>query len=82
MQEAIDAGYTGVDFAALIEVEAAGAELEMAADAGPVDDGLARPTAPGASETPDAQQRATDCNGVAGDSATGRAATPTREESS
>ena len=42
VQEAIDAGQTGVDFAALIEVEAARAGLEMAADPGPVADGLAR----------------------------------------
>ena len=32
VQEAIDAGHTGVDFAALIEVEAARAGLDMAAD--------------------------------------------------
>ena len=42
VQEAIEAGQTGVDFAALIEVEAARAGLEMAADQGPVADGLAR----------------------------------------
>jgi 3-hydroxyisobutyrate dehydrogenase-like beta-hydroxyacid dehydrogenase len=40
VQEAIDAGQTGVDFAALIEVEAARAGLEMAADPDPVADGL------------------------------------------
>jgi 3-hydroxyisobutyrate dehydrogenase-like beta-hydroxyacid dehydrogenase len=41
VQEAIDAGHTGVDFAALIELEAARAGLEMAADPDPVWDGLA-----------------------------------------
>jgi 3-hydroxyisobutyrate dehydrogenase len=40
VQEAIDAGQTGVDFAALIEVEAARAGLDMAADPDPVADGL------------------------------------------
>ena len=43
VQEAIDAGHTGVDFAALIELEAARAGLEMAADPDPVWDGLAAP---------------------------------------
>jgi hypothetical protein len=41
VQEAIDAGHTGVDFAALIELEAARAGLDMAADPDPVSDGLA-----------------------------------------
>ena len=41
VQELIDAGYTDVDFAALIELEAAGADLELAPDSAPVDDGLA-----------------------------------------
>jgi hypothetical protein len=41
VQELIDAGYTDVDFAALIELEAAGADLELAQDSAPVDDGLA-----------------------------------------
>jgi 3-hydroxyisobutyrate dehydrogenase-like beta-hydroxyacid dehydrogenase len=40
VQDAIDAGHTGVDFAALILAEAAGAGLELAEDAGPVGDGL------------------------------------------
>ena len=40
VQELIDAGYTDVDFAALIELEAAGAALELAPDSAPVDDGL------------------------------------------
>ena len=35
VQEAIDAGHTGVDFAALIEVEAAAPGLELAIDADP-----------------------------------------------
>ena len=34
-------GYTDVDLAALIELEAAGADLELAQDSAPVDDGLA-----------------------------------------
>ena len=42
VQAAIDAGHTGVDFAALIEVEAERAGLDMATDPGPVADGLAR----------------------------------------
>jgi 3-hydroxyisobutyrate dehydrogenase len=41
VQEAIDAGHTGVDFAALLEVAAARAGLDMAVDDGPVADGLA-----------------------------------------
>lgn len=41
VQAAIDAGHTGVDFAALLEVEAARAGLELARDDGPVADGLA-----------------------------------------
>jgi len=41
VQAAIDAGHTGVDFAALLEVEAARAGLELAQDDGPVADGLA-----------------------------------------
>ena len=45
VQEAIDAGQTGVDFASLLEVEAARAGLEMADDAGPVADGLGTPQA-------------------------------------
>jgi 3-hydroxyisobutyrate dehydrogenase len=40
VQEAIDAGHTGVDFAALLEVEAARAGLDLALDDGPVADGL------------------------------------------
>jgi len=40
VQELIDAGHTDVDFAALIELEAAGAALELAPDSAPVDDGL------------------------------------------
>jgi 3-hydroxyisobutyrate dehydrogenase len=43
VQEGIDAGHTGVDFASLLEVEAARAGLEMADDAGPVADGLGTP---------------------------------------
>ena len=40
VQDAIDAGYTGLDFASLLELEADNAGLQLAADAGPVDDGL------------------------------------------
>jgi 3-hydroxyisobutyrate dehydrogenase-like beta-hydroxyacid dehydrogenase len=40
VQEAIDAGHSGVDFAALLEVEAVRAGLDMAVDPGPVADGL------------------------------------------
>ncbi len=40
IQDAIDAGYTGLDFASLLELEADKAQLELADDAGPVDDGL------------------------------------------
>ena len=40
VQEMIDAGRTDVDFAALIEMEAAGAGLALAVDSDPVDDGL------------------------------------------
>jgi 3-hydroxyisobutyrate dehydrogenase len=47
VQELIDAGYTDVDFAALIELEATGADVELARDSAPVDDGLAD-TTPGA----------------------------------
>jgi hypothetical protein len=47
VQEGIDAGHTGVDFASLLEVEAARAGLEMADDAGPVADGLGTPQADG-----------------------------------
>ena len=47
VQEAIDAGHTGVDFAALLEVEAARAGLELAQDAGPVADGLGTPAGGG-----------------------------------
>jgi 3-hydroxyisobutyrate dehydrogenase len=50
VQELIDAGYTDVDFAALIELEAAGADLELAQDSAPVDDGLAD-RSPGAVST-------------------------------
>jgi 3-hydroxyisobutyrate dehydrogenase len=42
VQELIDAGRTDVDFAALIEQEAARAGLELVADPIPVDDGLGR----------------------------------------
>ncbi|MGH3382901.1 MAG: NAD(P)-dependent oxidoreductase [Actinoallomurus sp.] len=41
VQELIDAGHDGVDFAALIEQEAAGAGLLLAPDDAPVDNGLA-----------------------------------------
>jgi 3-hydroxyisobutyrate dehydrogenase len=47
VQAAIDAGHTGVDFAALLEVEAARAGLELAQDDGPVADGLAPASAGG-----------------------------------
>jgi 3-hydroxyisobutyrate dehydrogenase len=40
VQEMIDAGRTDVDFAALIEMEAAGAGFALAVDSDPVDDGL------------------------------------------
>jgi 3-hydroxyisobutyrate dehydrogenase len=40
VQEMIDAGRTDVDFAALIEMEAAGAGLALPIDSDPVDDGL------------------------------------------
>jgi hypothetical protein len=42
VQEAIDAGHTGVDFAALILAEADRAGLDPAADADLVADGLER----------------------------------------
>jgi len=42
VQEAIDAGHTGVDFAALILAEADRAGLDLAADADLVADGLER----------------------------------------
>jgi 3-hydroxyisobutyrate dehydrogenase-like beta-hydroxyacid dehydrogenase len=40
IQEAIDAGYTGLDFASMLELEADRAHLQLADDPGPVDDGL------------------------------------------
>lgn len=42
VQEMIDAGYTDVDFAALLELEAGGAGLELSPDPDPVEDGLTR----------------------------------------
>jgi 3-hydroxyisobutyrate dehydrogenase-like beta-hydroxyacid dehydrogenase len=40
IQEAIDAGYTGLDFASMLELEADAAHLQLADDPAPVDDGL------------------------------------------
>jgi 3-hydroxyisobutyrate dehydrogenase-like beta-hydroxyacid dehydrogenase len=48
VQDAIDAGHTGVDFAALLEVEAARAGLDLALDDGPVADGLGTRSGDGA----------------------------------
>jgi hypothetical protein len=45
IQGAIDAGWTGLDFASLLEVRAAEAGLDMADDPGPVADGLGAPPA-------------------------------------
>jgi hypothetical protein len=45
VQEAIDSGWTGLDFAALVEVQAARAGLDMADDPDPVADGLVAPPA-------------------------------------
>ncbi len=43
VQEMIDAGYTDVDFAALLEMEAGAAGIELSPDPDPVDDGLTHP---------------------------------------
>ena len=40
IQDAIDAGYSGLDFASMLELEAGDAGLQLSDDDGPVDDGL------------------------------------------